>query len=204
MQGDIEAVEALLEWGYNVNARDNNHLLPLSYAAWKGRVDVVRLLLTHGGDPSLFDDFGVCPLHKAAAFGHVLVMAQLLRSGKVGVNIRTGEVRAPAHYEAKSLRQTALQLSLRPNINVTQTQRLECVELLLGFGGDPNVCDVHGETSAHYAARLGDGQVLWHVLVQGQANVKIRNDKGQTPIECLPWSKLYLAPLFWVASLGGR
>lgn len=36
MQGDAPAAEALLEWGYDPNGPDGNHLSPLSYAAWKG------------------------------------------------------------------------------------------------------------------------------------------------------------------------
>lgn len=36
MQGDAPAAEALLQWGYDPNWPDGNHLSPLSYAAWKG------------------------------------------------------------------------------------------------------------------------------------------------------------------------
>jgi ankyrin repeat protein len=34
-------------------------------------------------------------------------------------------------------------------------QRLEIVEVLLGFGASPNVPDLKGRTPLHYAAQLG-------------------------------------------------
>lgn len=185
---------------------------------------MVRLLLAAGADPAHADDFGVSPLHKAAAFAHPLILSQLLRTGKyvsiytpsphlsnhppthpydtgkVSVDIKTGDIRAPPQYEAKTLHQTPLHLALRPSAHITHDQRLDIVVLLLGFGASCLVPDIHGDTPLHAAARLGDPRILWHMLAHaGGAGVRIKNEKGETPVECLDWKSVYLTPLFWVA-----
>ena len=214
-----------MEEGYQVGGGDVHRLTPLSYAAWKGHVDVVRLLRKGGGEGGHMDDFGVTPLHKAAAFGHPEVLVALLegwreggREGGVGVNVKTGQILAPPHYEAKTLHQTPLHLALRSSLTLPPALRLRMVETLLGFGASVCIEDVNGDTALHAAARLGEAQVLWLVLVHAAAEEKRkgkeggregekvwrrRNRKGETALQCLPWAKAYLAPLFVVAGAWG-
>jgi hypothetical protein len=45
MQGDAPAAEALLAAGYDPDGPDGNRLSPLSYAAWKGPVWLVRCVV---------------------------------------------------------------------------------------------------------------------------------------------------------------
>lgn len=47
---------------------------------------------------------------QAAAFGQRVILQQLLRTGRVPVDAKTGPVLAPPHYEAVSLHQTPLQV----------------------------------------------------------------------------------------------
>lgn len=171
---------------------------------------MVRLLLQAGADPQHMDDFGVTPLHKAAAFGHALVLTQLLRAAAHPVdaaNLRTGPIRAPPSYEAISQHQTPLHLALRPAAaNIPPAARRELVALLLGFGADPNVRDAKGDTALHYACRLGDPWAVWALLAQGGADPDARNGQGETPLGVLPWHAMYLAPLLVApaAVWGGR
>ncbi len=53
-----EAVEALLEHGADVNARQQVGYTPLMGAAAGGREDLADLLLKHGADPSLVSEDG--------------------------------------------------------------------------------------------------------------------------------------------------
>ena len=176
-----------------------------------GHADVARLLLQAGARPQHFDDFGVTPLHKAAAFGHPLLLSQLLRASPGGpaalVNIRTGPIKAPPQYEAVSLHQTPLHLALRPAAaNIPPEARRGLTALLLGFGADPNVPDARGDTALHYACRLGDAPAVWALLAEGGADPGARNAGGDTPGRVLPWQAMYLAPLLFLVppSVWGR
>lgn len=166
-------------------------------------------------------------MHKAAAFGHIEIVALLLRGqggglvADVDVNVKTGPILAPPHYEAKTLHQTPLHLALRPSSTLPPALRLRMVETLLGFGASVCIEDVNGDTALHAAARLGEAQVLWLVLVHavaeerregreggeaGERRERVwrrRNAKGATPLQCLPWASSYLAPLFVVAGAWG-
>ena len=133
------------------------------------------------------------------------------------VNIKTGPILAPPHYEAKTLHQTPLHLALRPSLTLPTALRLRMAETLLGYGASVCIEDINGDTALHAAARLGEAQVLWLVLVHAAAEekregrkegekVKVwrrRNGKGETPLQCLPWASAYLAPLFVVAGAWG-
>jgi ankyrin repeat protein len=48
--GDINAVKALLTKGYDLNHSYGNQYLPLYWAAMKGHLDIVKLLLANGAD----------------------------------------------------------------------------------------------------------------------------------------------------------
>jgi len=226
MQGDVASVEVLMDGGYWVGGEDVHRLTPLSYAAWKGHVKVVRALLQGGAEGGHMDDFGVSPLHKAVSFGHPEVVVALLEGGtdggSVDVNLKTGSVLAPPHYEAKTLHQTPLHLALRPSLTLSPELRLQIVETLLGFGASVCIEDVNDDTAVHAAARLGDARVLWSVLVhaiaeekrreregvreggrEGDKVWKRRNKKEETPLQCLPWASWCLVPLFVMAGAWG-
>jgi len=49
----LEVIEALLEFGADINEQDPNGLTGLRWAVIEGRHDVVRLLLRHGADPKI-------------------------------------------------------------------------------------------------------------------------------------------------------
>ncbi|TFJ86432.1 hypothetical protein NSK_002089 [Nannochloropsis salina CCMP1776] len=230
MQGDEESVQVLIEDGYQVGAEDVHRLTPLSYAAWKGHAAVVELLLEGGADGGHFDDFGVTPLHKAAAFGHPRVVSMLLRGrvregcegeAPLEADLSTGPVLAPPHYEAQSLHQTPLHLALRPSPALDSAVRQELVLTLLAHGASVSAQDLNGDTALHAAARLGEAPLLWLLLVgateEGQDREgrsvergaerkkawRITNAKGETPVECLAWWKLYLSLLFLMAGAWG-
>jgi hypothetical protein len=79
--GDISGIDELLRAGANVNCTVNKGEFgsPLTGAAYKGRLEAVRLLLDRGADPNLAG--GRTPLINAAEGGHVDIVSLLLDRG---------------------------------------------------------------------------------------------------------------------------
>jgi len=72
--GDIDAIEALLAQGIDVNAKRNDGMTPLIRAAFFGHVDTVAVLLNKGADAGIKDRLGVTALGWASSRGHADVI----------------------------------------------------------------------------------------------------------------------------------
>lgn len=80
--GDSDAVIALLNNGYDVNAVDDIGFTPLMYAAMTGNTDMTRALLENGADPNMKNYYaGATALMIAAKHGHTDIARDLLGAG---------------------------------------------------------------------------------------------------------------------------
>ena len=68
--GDLAAVQAQLDAGVDVNAKDWLGGTALLEAAIKGHKEVVELLIAKGADVNAKDKYGKTPLYLAAERGH--------------------------------------------------------------------------------------------------------------------------------------
>jgi ankyrin repeat protein len=65
-QGSIDAVQALLDAGADINQRStSDRITPIAIATVNGHFDLARHLLERGADPNLAEDNGVTPLYAA-------------------------------------------------------------------------------------------------------------------------------------------
>lgn len=81
-KGDVAAVKALLDQGVAVDTHFRYDRTPLSFAADRGNVELVKLLLERGADVNSKDTFyEASPMSLAAAQGHVEVVRLLLARG---------------------------------------------------------------------------------------------------------------------------
>jgi len=78
----VELCQFLIQQGASVNAVDNSGNLALHYAIREGRFDAVRLLLRHGSDSSICNDFGDDALQTAALRGHGNILEYLIQELK--------------------------------------------------------------------------------------------------------------------------
>jgi hypothetical protein len=84
-KGDLAAVKAALDAGVPADAKFRYDRTALSFAADRGQVEIVKLLLERGADVNAKDSFyGVTPLVWAANNGHADVARILLARGATG------------------------------------------------------------------------------------------------------------------------
>jgi len=81
-KGDVAMVKALLDKGLDVNSKNAYGATALSYAADKGHLEIVKVLLAHKATVNVKDTFyNATPMTWAAYRGHVDVVKALLAAG---------------------------------------------------------------------------------------------------------------------------
>ncbi|HEY8504776.1 MAG TPA: ankyrin repeat domain-containing protein, partial [Gemmataceae bacterium] len=127
--GHGDLVKWLLDQRVGPDAQAENNYLPMPTAVESGRLEMLRLLLEAGGNPTDADLYGRTLLHLAAAKGWAAAVELLLRH-KAEVNARDSEGRTPLHL-------------------AVEQSDWESVELLLKAGADPNLQDRSSLTPVH-------------------------------------------------------
>ena len=127
-------------------------------AASLGHVELVRMLLGEGADPTKANWYGTS-LHCAAEAGQCEAIKELL---KTGMNIDTKDDfgRAALHCAA-------------------QEGHISAVHVLLEYGADPFAKDEEDKALIHYAAEGGCEEIMWWLL-QSEANMDARTGTGLT------------------------
>lgn len=80
-EGDVRRMEALINAGADVNARDQDLGTPLVAASYSGDPEAVRLLLERGAEVDAKDGEGLTPLMNASLNGRAEVVRLLLAKG---------------------------------------------------------------------------------------------------------------------------
>jgi ankyrin repeat protein len=163
----------LLERGVDVNARLKNMLTPLHLAAFKGRLEIAQLLISHGANAKAGDGAYGTALHvvtwgKYDSQEHGFGISRLLLEHGVDVH---------AHNKSHD---TALSLA-------AFNGRLEITRLLLDHGANPNVENDHGSTPLHRVSEgtynsQEDGVGIVRLLLERGADVNARQKDKSTPL----------------------
>ena len=155
MDGDIEAVRALLTEGADVNAPQGDGMTALHWAAEAGDGEMVGMLLYAGANLQGVTRLGdYTPLHLASKAGKDRVVARLLEAGAdPSAYTPTGEV-TPLHFAAASGSVPTVEALLDHGADVDVTEsvrgqtplmlaagrnRVAVVQLLLDQGADPSI-----------------------------------------------------------------
>ena len=134
------------------------------YAAAFGSPQLVRDLISSGGDANFSDNYGTTPLAIAAQHGQTENMRILVEAG-ANIRCEDAEGWTLAHAAAHSLSLTT-----------------EALELVLSWGFDINKPDNDGDTPLHIAAFDGNAMIVSHLLAKG-AVVEVRDKEGKTPLD---------------------
>ena len=160
--GDLATVERILsEHPSLLNAPDEGGHTPLNWAAYRGKVEVVRRLLALGADASIADSEHHQPIHNAAAGGYTGVIETLLASG---VDINTPGANG----------MTALLFSI-------SSMHPEAAGWLLDRGADPTLARSNGLTALHYAALRGFPDLIERLVALG-IDVNVQTQALSTPL----------------------
>jgi outer membrane protein assembly factor BamB len=137
--GDAGLVEALLAEGLDASAQTEYGVTALQFAAARGHLDVVRVLLAHRADVNRRDRFyGASPLGSAADKQHWEVVAVLLEAGARGAaDILPGAAAAGAIDVVRVALETGTVAAavLDRALAVVPPDRIEIIELLETAGG---------------------------------------------------------------------
>jgi ankyrin repeat protein len=141
-KGDALAVKALLAKGAEVNAKTRYGATALSYAADRGYLEIMKILVEHGADVNIKDTFYGAPALTWAAYnGHVEVAKYLLEKGAEGkddilmVGIESNNLEmVKAALAVGGIKEETLASALT---SATQAHKTEIVEALKNAGATP-------------------------------------------------------------------
>ena len=155
MNGNLAGVQAELDKGVGVNAKNDYGETPLDMAVWyNGETEIAALLRKQGGKHGV--------INGAAAGGDIEAVKDFLAAG-TDVNTKDGWEWTPLH-------------------NAAWWGHKEIVELLLANGAGVNAKNNKGWTPLHMAAINGHNEIVG-LLVAGGADVNSKNNNGETPTD---------------------
>lgn len=159
--GNVEAINVLLEAGADVNARNEDGGTPLHSAAARGHAKAVKRLLKEGADVNAKNKSGVTPLHVGARKYPYLAMVLLEAGADVHAKDEAGGT--PLHHAA-------------------YFGRVKIARVLLKAGADVHAKDEAGRTALHWAALGGHADVAGALLKAG-ADPNAKDGKNRRPCD---------------------
>jgi ankyrin repeat protein len=141
LNGHIDCVRLLVEFGANMDAKNIYGYTALIRAAQKGHADCVRLLIESGANTNAKGQFGFTALIVAAARGHMDCM-RLLIDGKADKD-------AKGEYGHTAL------------IWAARKGHAECVRLLIDAGADKHATESSGKTALEFAQENGSADIVF-------------------------------------------
>jgi ankyrin repeat protein len=163
-KGDAARVKALLAQGADVNAKSPYGATGLFFAADRGNMEIMKILLDHGADVKVKDTFyGATPVTWAVEKGHVEIVTLLLSKGApgaenalmLGVSRANAELVKAALEHKSEIKPEALSMALA---TATKENHADIAELLKNAGAvlpvkpnfqiDPEVLKIYAGTYA--------------------------------------------------------
>lgn len=161
MEHRFDLVDLLMDRGLAVDARDDEGMTPLHYAAKNGQRVMCYVLLRDGAPVNATDALGRTPLLCALEKAFNYTANTLLEAG--------ADVK-----KADNLGRTPLQVA-------AQTADKQLVQHILDQGADVRAVDSNGWTVLHYAADKGTADVVVLLLAMG-APLNARDIAGRLPL----------------------
>ncbi|KHO11648.1 F-box domain-containing protein [Metarhizium robertsii ARSEF 23] len=193
-RGDEAVIKRLLEYGVDIEARDQFRRTSLLYAIRSGRQNIVELLLENGAHVAVKDNDGQTPLLEAIIFGQEAIAKLLIEKG-ADIQAKDDLGTTPLHSAAIRRGTAVLKLLLEKGVDIEAKDYVQrtplnaaaahghkaAVKLLLEKGADTEAMDVWGNTPLLNAAWMGKGAVV-KLLVKNGVDINARGKHGLTPL----------------------
>lgn len=187
--GTIDAVNALIATGADINAPNNRQATALHWAVLDA--DKVKLLLFRGADVNARTVEGRTALHSAAMQPAGSAIVKLLLESSADANVKTITGQTPL-FEAAAVSLESMRLLLdkgadpnaKTETGVTPLMNVRVnggVALLASRGANVNALGKKGETAIANAAEHGDVDGV-KLLLDKRAEVNIADYRGYTPL----------------------
>uniref|UniRef100_G1KMW6 Uncharacterized protein n=1 Tax=Anolis carolinensis TaxID=28377 RepID=G1KMW6_ANOCA len=195
----MDVVIKLLQYEASTNVADNKGYFPIHLAAWKGDVEIVKILIHHGPSHSRVNEQNnenETALHCAAQYGHSEVVAVLLDE-LTDPTIRNSKLETPLDLAALygRLRVVKMIINAYPNLMSCNTRKhtplhlaarnghKSVVQVLLEAGMDVS-CQTEKGSALHEAALFGKVDVV-RILLETGIDANIKDSLGRTVLDIL-------------------
>ncbi|TKR72642.1 hypothetical protein L596_020059 [Steinernema carpocapsae] len=165
LSGHATTALAFLKRGVPLYMPNKRGALGLHSAAAAGFNDVVRMLISKGTNVDIRTKDNYTALHVAVQSGKASVVEALLGFG------------ADVHVHGGVIGETALHVAAA----LQGADGVECAQMLLKSGAQPNVPQFDGETCLHIAARSGNKDMI-KLLLYEDAHPRITSKNDESPL----------------------
>jgi ankyrin repeat protein len=182
-----EIISMLLDAGANINGKNPDDYIPLSWINGDDDLRIAEILIKAGANPNNIDYYGWTPLIQAVKRNAVEIVKMLLAKGaKLTINNINKHGNSALFYSVKNTMLTKMLLDAGADPKqqkdiVTEAARLdnlEIVTLLIEVGADINGKNEYGGTALLNAAARGNDDIV-RVLLKAHALVDIINRNGE-------------------------
>ena len=192
--GKAPRIEFLIKKGAQVNAIDYVHAkghTPLTYAAWKGKIDSVEMLMQYNADINLINNDGWSPLMYAAKACNDSMATYLMDNGaEVNYMIAAGEDSEAWSALYLSVKNNCTNTSdaliknhakvIQPLLLLIAEDERDAVYYILNHLPYPDVL-VGADPLVTYLTKIGKTGLVRKIAEKG-ADVNLENDKGWPPL----------------------
>jgi ankyrin repeat protein len=197
--GLLNAIQGLHRRGHELEAKDTWGRTPLSWAAQKGKTEVVKWLLANGAAPDSKATVpflsGCTPLWFAVQNGHKGV-TEVLLAAKIDFDSAIAERQTPLARAARNGHEAVVQLLVEKGAKVDSKDvngrtplslaagngHEGVVQYLLDHGANINLIDGHKRTPLSFAAENGREAVVQTLLSKTEVDASTEDQAGKTPL----------------------
>ncbi len=194
---DIEKIKFLLKEGANPNHVNNEGITPVHESAKRSNVDLMILLIEHGGEVSMPDKEGKTPLHIAAQYSSNPGIIKFLLLNGSDINKKTKYGDYPIHFAAYNPNPNVVDLFLSDAISIYRKRktrfRLDSNIWLLNkmlregnfappSGVNVNARGYNKNTPLHIATRFNTNQEVIKLLLRKGASLNLKNAWGDPTV----------------------
>ncbi|XP_043466889.1 ankyrin-1-like [Leptopilina heterotoma] len=171
-RGHLQIVDLLIKIGARINVEDVKGRTPFYIALLQNKVEVAEFLLENGARIDIPREGGRTTLHVAIKTQNIQIVERLLKPGAM-VNVLD---------DVSSMKPIDLAASLN---------NIQLVELLLKYGAKMDESDEFCEgqkvdhkrmTALHFAAELGNLEMVKLLMTNGFDKIEVKNLKDKTPL----------------------